>query len=444
MNSNYLAKNTGDKVIRYVERNAGGRVIAIDGPWGSGKTYLCEKLREDFNRCGYKSVILDAFANDYHTDALAVLAGVLVNMENNENQRESLIKSLSKNMVPILRLGGMALVKGMSKGLTGVSISGDKVVDEISEELIKGAEAAIYTEIKNYGKLEASINGIKEVVSSISSNSDKGLVIFVDDLDRCRPSFAIELIEKIKHIFECKNVTFILSMNQDQIYNSIAHVYGMNDDLARLYLNKFIARRFALDINSGVAGSTDILSSSKAYIYGLELISSLGFSDEMIEETIDSTVYKMLAALLAYHQIALRDINSIIDNMIEIIDTIGVKLELAVLLVAFQVSLVNFKYPGKIILEEGLTIKDISLLSLSKASDCTLKKIPLLDYMIKNNCQEVYAIYCSHLLHIRNEDVENNVRESGEFFNYIEDKLEATTTYHRMEEVAKTAIEIAV
>ena len=71
------------------------------------------------------------------------------------------------------------------------------------------------------------------------------LVIIVDDLDRCRPPFAIALLERIKHLFNVPHVTFILGLDQKQFVNALHNFYGERFD-AENYLQKLIDIEFQL------------------------------------------------------------------------------------------------------------------------------------------------------------------------------------------------------
>ncbi len=75
--------------------------------------------------------------------------------------------------------------------------------------------------------------------SQIKDNNDKPLVIIIDELDRCKPTFAVEILEKIKHLFSVEEVVFVLVMNREQLEESIKCVYGQNID-SHTYLQKFI------------------------------------------------------------------------------------------------------------------------------------------------------------------------------------------------------------
>ena len=61
----------------------------------------------------------------------------------------------------------------------------------------------------------------------------------MDELDRCKPIYALNLMEKIKHLFSVKHIVFLLVMNKEQLEQSVRCLYGPNID-ARTYLQKFI------------------------------------------------------------------------------------------------------------------------------------------------------------------------------------------------------------
>lgn len=60
----------------------------------------------------------------------------------------------------------------------------------------------------------------------------------MDELDRCRPSFAVEMLERIKHYFEDDRIIVVVSVNKDQLIHTIGNYYGQGFDATR-YLNKF-------------------------------------------------------------------------------------------------------------------------------------------------------------------------------------------------------------
>ena len=79
---------------------------------------------------------------------------------------------------------------------------------------------------------------VKEVFNEILVEDAEKLVIFIDELDRCRPTFAIEMLEGVKHYFDDDRIIFVLSVNKSQLIHTISRYYGDDFD-GNLYLNKF-------------------------------------------------------------------------------------------------------------------------------------------------------------------------------------------------------------
>ena len=114
----------------------------------------------------------------------------------------------------------------------------DKTISKIGI-LLKSSVASMISETQ---KASDDVNTLKENLSGLyqlaDSNNPFPFVIIVDELDRCRPDFALSVLERIKHLFSVKNVVFVLSMKKVQLEKSICHIYG-NIDAAE-YLQKFI------------------------------------------------------------------------------------------------------------------------------------------------------------------------------------------------------------
>lgn len=75
--------------------------------------------------------------------------------------------------------------------------------------------------------------------------ADKPIILFIDELDRCRPDYAVDMLEIIKHVFDVENVKVVLVTNTKQLRAAINHRYGVEVD-AHKYLDKFLKYSFAL------------------------------------------------------------------------------------------------------------------------------------------------------------------------------------------------------
>jgi hypothetical protein len=95
-----------------------------------------------------------------------------------------------------------------------------------------------------------TIENAKEILKELLNESivEKGskLIIFVDELDRCNPIYAVKLLERIKHFFDDDRIIFVFSTNINQLTNTISNYYGSNFDSFK-YLNKFFDISFDLN-----------------------------------------------------------------------------------------------------------------------------------------------------------------------------------------------------
>jgi hypothetical protein len=93
----------------------------------------------------------------------------------------------------------------------------------------------------------------------------KPLVFIIDELDRCRPSFALELLERVKHFFAVPNVHFVLGAHLKQLENSVRVTYGSEID-AQLYLQKFISLHVELDTPGNYPPANSAISKYMSYL----------------------------------------------------------------------------------------------------------------------------------------------------------------------------------
>ena len=103
----------------------------------------------------------------------------------------------------------------------------------------------------------------------VRDDTGQPLVFIIDELDRCRPTFAIELLERVKHIFDVPNIVFVFGINRDELVKSLESVYGDID--AGTYLRRFFDMEFVLPAPDAAQFSRYLLKR-----YGLLLQSEQG------------------------------------------------------------------------------------------------------------------------------------------------------------------------
>ncbi|MBU2889021.1 KAP family P-loop NTPase fold protein [Celeribacter halophilus] len=253
-------KEDGKKLSDLVEKIAEPMVIAVDAPWGAGKSVFLKcwvGAHTKENKGTATTVYFDAFQHDFLDDPLVSIFKEVTDRieklkpettEDAEQQRIAKLKDLSgkaKKYVPILGRAALRLAVGT---VATEAIMDIENPDESSlDELLQNANSEVAKAIGSFWNAEETrsqaMNGFREYLSDLAK--DQKLVIVVDELDRCRPDYALHLLEVIKHFFNVENVHFVLGVNLTELENSVRARYGAGVN-AGLYLQKFVTVRMRL------------------------------------------------------------------------------------------------------------------------------------------------------------------------------------------------------
>lgn len=305
-------------IIRNVEDNL---VISLDANWGEGKSTFIRMWRLHLNKQGIKTVCFDAFKNDYSNDPFLDIAGEVLSFTETEFSGNGEIISsngqLKSRAVNVgKRLAGWTtkvLVKSATLGFIKDSDIEELqvVAKEISNDTGDLVSNVILDRLNSHEIDKKSIEGFKNSIEDLGTKirefQDFPLLIIVDELDRCCPSYAVETIEKIKHLFSAKNVVFVLSINNKQLQKSICSVYGEIDSAT--YLKKFIHLEASLPRQHGYyhGKKNDYLEYS-SYLY-----QALDFPDWLNKDKDD--IRRIFACYAEYYNITLRDMERAYTNL---------------------------------------------------------------------------------------------------------------------------------
>ena len=212
------------RLTKVVEDQEAPFVISLDGRWGTGKTFLLKRWQQELvnEPQGFKAIYFNAWEDDFSDDPLLAIIGQLT-----EHFREGTLGRMAN------ALGNVALPILTSK-LTGVAF---KAKDLRPESLLSDYHKQQETKHKVRERLE-------QLAAEVRNETGKPLVFIIDELDRCRPTFAIELLERVKHIFDVPNIVFVFGINKSELVKSLNSVYGEID--AEVYLRRFFDMEFTL------------------------------------------------------------------------------------------------------------------------------------------------------------------------------------------------------
>ncbi|MBQ4800290.1 NTPase KAP [Pseudoalteromonas sp. MMG006] len=238
-------------------------VLNLNAEWGAGKTYFLKRWSQELI-VHYPVVYIDAWQQDYSDDPfLTVIAGIIKQLQ---LQAKFNIR-IPKSAVSMFKAVAPAIAQGLTKKISGIDLDelhtllfSDEEIDSdqnqnsnkpTSSDFSPAVKALAQNLIKDHEAKNKSIEVIKsklaDWVSKFEKQEDKSLpiFIFIDELDRCRPSYAVEMLETIKHIFDVKGIVFVVATDTGQLQHTIKSIYGEGFD-AKVYLGRFFNSRYSL------------------------------------------------------------------------------------------------------------------------------------------------------------------------------------------------------
>lgn len=244
----------GIQLTSYVDRLQCGAVLALDARWGEGKTWFVRHWAKHLSDTKHNVIYLDAFANDYLDDPFLTIASEISQAFkdsdeiSSEDVKEfnsttaSVLISLASILPLIAAKAGLHWIGlgGAGEAIQEVYKEGKDFYDSASEEITAKVKEQIEKKIENHQVEKETVRDFKDELAKLAEKLEKPLVFIIDELDRCRPDFAIRLIERIKHFFDIPKIVFVLVMNKPQLLQSIKTYYGYDPVLSGDYLEKFV------------------------------------------------------------------------------------------------------------------------------------------------------------------------------------------------------------
>lgn len=234
-------KQYAEPLTNLIKNYQKGFVLAINNEWGYGKTTFIKMWRQHLNQQKITTIYYNAWENDFQNDALVSILGELKSITTpNEDSFTDVVncaKIFAKNILP-------TLVKDLVKLTTGSDI-----VTNLIENATKSSVEYFSNEIDSYTKKKEELITFKEKLATFIKNNNQSnlpIIFFIDELDRCRPNFAVEVLEKLKHFFSVEGIVFVLSIDKTQLGNAVRGVYGTNLINSDEYLRRFIDIEFTL------------------------------------------------------------------------------------------------------------------------------------------------------------------------------------------------------
>lgn len=229
-------------------------VISLRADWGTGKSVFLRRLAAQLELDGVGAVIVDAWKTDYFEDPLLAFASELTARldvyvkgdvaGNAKRKARTVAKNLAKH--------ASQLAAPLAKAVASVKAPGSAEAAEAVAALAIDAGTRLISWGREKKSAEDEFREQLRQLRDVLSDHVPGrritnpFVVIIDELDRCRPDYAVRSLERIKHFFNVQSVVFLIATDKSNLPSAIAHVYGGESDQAERYLRKFIDFEYTL------------------------------------------------------------------------------------------------------------------------------------------------------------------------------------------------------
>lgn len=228
-------------IIESLSHLSNGATFALNGQWGSGKTFLLNELEEAFSSKSdspYFIVRYDCWKNNYYSEPIIPMLSAIIELLNYKSV------NIENGILDSIKDSASKYIGIMLKNTIGFNPI--EIVTNVNEHIEK-LQIADFA-FDNIAALKEALNKVR---ASLKELAEKKTIIFiVDELDRCLPTYSIRVLENIHHIFsDINNFITILAIDQNELTQVIKTAYGAAIDVSS-YLKKIIDFYVPLDLGN--------------------------------------------------------------------------------------------------------------------------------------------------------------------------------------------------
>lgn len=227
-----------------VDSFEGPCALAVNAAWGNGKTTFLKIWEQHLLNHEFPVITFNAWETDFSGEPFVALSSELTGglQKYSENSLAEKIEKTKEAAKEIIRRIAPGLVQAVAASVLGVA-------PPLTEGIIKTLASYAEDKLSAYEEAKRSIEmfrtTLKDTAKELSRQKKHPLIVMIDELDRCRPSYAIELLEVAKHLFAVNHLVFVLAINRNQLGHSIRALYGSELD-SEDYFRRFFDIDFQL------------------------------------------------------------------------------------------------------------------------------------------------------------------------------------------------------
>lgn len=223
--------------------------LALNGDWGSGKTFVMQMIEEKLKtHAEYTVIKYDAWENNFYSDPLiSILSCVIDGIQNKLSELQgglAVIKELG-SQIKDTALKDNGKIGVLSRAIKGIA----DLVKLFNKPFTKDTDGKNISGFKSYQSLLKDVKDKLNLITEYEEYRDKQnkLIILVDEIDRCLPDEQLKILERLHHLFDVKNCAVICAINKGCIAKNVNTTYGIDGNE---YLRKFFDFNYRLETNA--------------------------------------------------------------------------------------------------------------------------------------------------------------------------------------------------
>ena len=220
-------------------------VLAIDGDWGVGKTFVLNRLEERCKQEGYLTFKYNCWENDFYEEPLiGILSSILDQLNTLFKSRNNLI-AIEKEVWDRITESLLEAIKKIKITVFGFDIGSlvSSIYDFINAVKDKQESLKYDLAFDTSASLKIGLESARGALKELSNNHK--VIIFVDEIDRCIPTYQIKVLERLHHLFSGgERISVVFALNGTQLEKTVLSIFGEVD--YQRYIEKFFNQRIEL------------------------------------------------------------------------------------------------------------------------------------------------------------------------------------------------------
>ena len=221
-------------------------VYSINAPWGAGKSWFLKFIEDECSEHQIPFIQFNVWETDYANNPFIAIMSEIISLIKrtiqNIDEKNDIYVEIEQIRTTAEKIS--LFLKRLSGGVGYTIVDPNLPTNSYNLNLQLNPEA--HTQLKEYEELKSLKEQLFRLLNKLPSLCKKEkLIIAIDELDRCRPDYAITTLEIIKHFFNINNVVFILAVDKEQLYCTVKTMFGATTDVDA-YLKKFVDIQYCL------------------------------------------------------------------------------------------------------------------------------------------------------------------------------------------------------